>query len=250
MTLENDTNETIEYYKDLLLYQYINLPKARLVIDAAVRSAVVDLLPIAMRDAFDIETATGDQLDIIGEYVGLSRIVPIQVDRDYFVFDDYEMPLTNPVGFTSWEETLQNIDGSTYNYVLSVNSWSTLEDSEYRLLLKLKVILNASSNTTYEIFSLLQDFFGNDLVFFDGQDMTISYLVTSNIQRIVSIAYDVGLLPKPMGVFISGLYAIEDPTKLWGFADYLYDNGYTIGFSDYEGAWADGVVLNYLDKVR
>lgn len=244
-----DLETTIEYYKELLLYQYINATKARATIDTLIRQAVCDLLPIAVRDAFDIETAVGDQLDVLGEYIGFSRVVPIKIERDYFSLDDYVTPDTDAIGFTDYETT-DNSQASWYLYVFANNSWSTLEDSEYRLMLKLKAILNASQNTFSEIASLLYDFFGTQILFGDQLDMTISYFVLSDIERIITIAYDVGMLPKPMGVLISGVFSVAETDKVWGFTDYLYDTGYDTGFSNFESGFSDGILLNYLDKVR
>lgn len=248
--MTTDLETTIQYYKDLLLYQYINAPKALATIDLLINQAVIELLPIAVRDAFDINTAVGDQLDVLGEYIGFSRVVPFYIDRKYFALDDYNTPLGDPRGFTSYTDATENRDASTYLYVFAQNSWSTLEDSEYRLILKLKVILNCSLGTFNEIAIVLNDFFGSDILFCDQQDMSISYFILQNIERIISIAYDAGLLPKPMGVLLSGVFSVADPDKVWGFTDYEYDTGYATGFSNYDTGAADGILLNYTDRIR
>lgn len=248
--MTTDLETTIQYYKDLILYQYINAPKALATIDLLINQAVVDLLPIAVRDAFDLNTAVGDQLDVLGEYIGLSRVVPFQIERDYFSLDDYNTPLSDPTGFTSYLNDTLNRQGSTYLYVFAQNSWSTLEDSEYRLLLKLKVVLNTSQATFYEIATILNDFFGSDIVFCDQQDMSISYFVVQSIERIISIAYDAGLLPKPMGVLLSGVFSVLNPDAVWGFTDYTYDTGFDVGFSNYTDGLAWAYLLNYLDRIR
>ncbi|MDR2674459.1 MAG: DUF2612 domain-containing protein, partial [Opitutaceae bacterium] len=68
MTLD----EVIQYYVDLLIIQYRQKPRARATVAAFVRAAVADGLPPALADAFDIDTASGAQLDILAKYIGVS----------------------------------------------------------------------------------------------------------------------------------------------------------------------------------
>ena len=238
---------TIEYYKDLLLYQYINLPKARAVIGLLVSQALVDLLPVEMSAAFDLETAVGPQLDIIGEYIGFDRNVKINVARDYFNLDNYVSYTSDPFGMTDYTQPDLNSNCSFYNYINSY-SQASLNDSEYRVLLKLKAAMNISNFSLYEIVEIMNDAFGIDVVVLDGCNMKMSYFVADSISRIATIARDEGLLPKPMGVGIAYLYSLIDPKKLWGFASYLRDTGATVGFSSYS-AWADAELLGYLDRI-
>ena len=242
-TLESTT----EYYKDLLLYQYINLPKARAVIGLLVNQALVDLLPMSVVDAFDIETAVGPQLDVLGEYIGFDRYVVGAVARSYFTADDYVTPITNGFGFTDYTKPNQNANATFYSYV-NYNKTTALDDDEYRLLLKLKIIMNASNFSLYDIVELLNDTFGGQIVVADGSNMFLFYFVAAAIERIATIAYDEGLLPKPMGVGIGGMFSLTDPSKLWGYSSYIAESGATIGWSTYS-AWADAEMLDYTDDL-
>jgi hypothetical protein len=67
------TQSIIDYYKDLLILQYKGKPKSRATIDALVKMAVCDQLPKAIQDAFNLETAEGVQLDVVGTIVGATR---------------------------------------------------------------------------------------------------------------------------------------------------------------------------------
>lgn len=69
MTVE----ELKTYYADLLISQYKDKPNAYAMIKAIVDMAIMDLLPVDMRDAFDIDTAIGAQLDLLGKYQGIDR---------------------------------------------------------------------------------------------------------------------------------------------------------------------------------
>lgn len=61
------------YYASLLINQYRDKPKAFATVKAVVDFMVMDLLPTEVRDAFDIETAVGVQLDTLGMYQGIDR---------------------------------------------------------------------------------------------------------------------------------------------------------------------------------
>lgn len=61
-----------EYYSNLLILQYHNKPKAKATIEATT-SLLPDGLIQDVINGFDINTAVGDQLDLLGEYIGLSR---------------------------------------------------------------------------------------------------------------------------------------------------------------------------------
>lgn len=79
------TNETISAYADLLIQQYVSKPKARATIEGVVTPFLMPqgdtstwestntLLPLSLRDAFDLSTAVGVQLDILGIYLGVKR---------------------------------------------------------------------------------------------------------------------------------------------------------------------------------
>lgn len=68
------TNEELqEYYAGLLILQYLNKPKAFATIKTLVKPVIMDQVPIAVQNAFAIDTAQGKQLDILGKYVGVTR---------------------------------------------------------------------------------------------------------------------------------------------------------------------------------
>lgn len=67
------TEELAAYYANLLIIQYINKPKAYATVAAQVTPIFMDQLPNSVQDAFNIETAVGVQLDVLGKYVGASR---------------------------------------------------------------------------------------------------------------------------------------------------------------------------------
>lgn len=84
------TAKIIEYYANLLILQYLQKPKAFNTVEALVAPVIMNQLPIDVRDAFDIETAQGVQLDVLGKYAGVTRsgngfIGPITLDDSDFI---------------------------------------------------------------------------------------------------------------------------------------------------------------------
>ena len=69
MTVE----ELKEYYADLLIVQYRDKPKAYDTIKACVEMAIMDKLPIAVQDCFNVDEARGVQLDTLAKYQGITR---------------------------------------------------------------------------------------------------------------------------------------------------------------------------------
>ncbi len=67
------TQEIIDYYSNLLIIQYKGKPKAKAHIELLADAGIIDQLPIAVQNAYNVETATGVQLNVIGQYVGVVR---------------------------------------------------------------------------------------------------------------------------------------------------------------------------------
>lgn len=243
-----DLQTTKDYYVDLLLYQYNNKPKAKATIDLLVDAILVDLLPKDIETAFDLETAIGAQLDIIGEYIGLNRVINNTITRDYFTFEDEQNNASDLFGFTDYTNPLLNAEVVLNAYIDASRITSALNDLEYRILLKLKSIINRSNNSMYEISTILYGFFGTDIILYDQLDMSLFYFVKSSISKIILIAYEQKILPKPMGVQLS-IFSLDDPSLVWGFNDYQTESQFEIGFSDYIDGYSNAVLLNYNDRV-
>ena len=64
--------EYVNYLANLLIIQYHNKPKAIETIKTLAKEMPVDLI-LKLRDSFNINTARGSALDILGKYVGVTR---------------------------------------------------------------------------------------------------------------------------------------------------------------------------------
>lgn len=240
-------SDIVEYYTNLLIIQYNQKPKMRAVIGAVVEQALANNLAFDVRDAFDLETATGVQLDTIGKYVGVDRFYRGQeFDGDFFAFVTYteDTPVSGQEGFAEYSN-FETKEGSFLKYEDVVNSGLSLSDEDYRVLIKLKIVQNNINHSHKEIDDSLFDFFGEDLRANSDGDMVMDYFVPRNLSSLIQVAIEKEVLPKPMGVGIRYLIRTED--SFFGFATYnSEDKPLNAGFTTYsEFDTADGEVLTY-----
>lgn len=160
--------------------------------------------------AFDVDTAEGDQLDIIGEWVGAERVLAIDTEASalFFSFD---------------------VDGSGWDYAIWYEDFDNnlglkaVPDKVYRLMVKAKIMANMWNGTCEQANAMWKEVFnGSTIYFLDGFDMTMGVYVSgisldSIIFELITQGY---LAVKPEGVRID-YYIIgpEDPTAktfAWG----------------------------------
>lgn len=81
--------ELTDYYATLLAYEYRGLPNATRQMRLYAKQAVGDLLAQSIRDAFNLNTAVGAQLDVLGKYLGTPRQLSPGLTKSYFGLWDY-----------------------------------------------------------------------------------------------------------------------------------------------------------------
>ena len=122
-----------------------------------------------LNNDFDIDFATGDQLDIIGDILGQSRTL-----------------------------TFQPTDGTE----------PILEDEMYRKVLKAKVVLNHWDGQLYSIEQKWNSIFPDtQIVIVDNQDMSITVSVSGDISTLIQdmIKNDM-IIPRPQAVKVNYLW--------------------------------------------
>ncbi|MDD9238258.1 DUF2612 domain-containing protein [Enterobacter roggenkampii] len=181
--------------------------------------------------AFDIDTAVGVQLDILGEWIGRSRIVSVPISGIYFSFD------TDGLGFDQgvWQGPYDPDSGYT-----------ALSDETYRVILKAKIAINNWDGTNDSLPQILDTALtgsGLRMQIVDNQDMTISIWVfpevdISDVSLELIAAIKQGYLTvKAAGVWGGSIEipAVETPSEGNRFFGFDMDNEYIAGFDD--GAW-------------
>lgn len=186
-------DEVKEYYANLLILQYRNKPKARETIKLGVDIYTGDGLLLQLADCLNIDIAVGAQLDIIGKILGCPRNVPgINNQTKYFSFHVDE----NSLGFS----TIGNpSNGVTKNRNNSILAAYTLNDNEYRQLLKFKAFLNVWRGDMGSMDRALYSVFGGTINLKNNQDMSITYEI-SEMNTTIEAAQALGYFRAPIGV--------------------------------------------------
>lgn len=118
--------------------------------------------------AFDIDTAVGKQLDIIGLWIGRTREVQQLISGVYFSWD------TEGLGYEQgiWQGPFDPDHGYT-----------SLSDETYRIILKAKIAINNWNGQNDTLPPILDDALagtGMSMQIIDNQDMTISIKITAD----------------------------------------------------------------------
>lgn len=237
-------DDIVAYYSNLLIIQYHDLPKAKAMIELFVRQALVDGLVLDLEEAFNVDTAVGAQLDIIGKYVNLDRFYQGQTLTDFFALTDYNETLDPAkIGLTDYTTGFAKFGKTiTYNDYLSNNQ--TLGDDDFRFLIKLRILQNNINYSHGEIDDVIFKFFGMNLFADSTGGMVMYYFYTGIVPAILTVALQKKLLPKPMAVRLNGLIVHTKPF----FALASYANGVPagiVGLGSYTGGNDAGEMLDY-----
>ena len=237
--------ELILYYVNLLILQYKVKSKANLTTAAIVESSMIYDLIREVENGYNLDTAIGAQLDVLAKYVSATRIVAVNLplERDYWGVVDYDEvpPFTGVAGVVDYtQDPIPDADLLLYD--TDLNSSFALSDQELRTIIKLKIIQNNSNHSDKDIDDLINDFFGDNVIFQDQFDMSIDYIFDQQASQLAFIAFEIGALPKPMGVKIN-LSIVPDIENIFGMLDYnnTMTPSFIEGFLDYTdtpvGGW-------------
>ncbi len=203
--MASQVDELVEYYANLLIIQYNSKEKATAEVSLIVRGLLADLVYLDAQNAYDLDTAIGVQLDILGKYIGALRgFNKYDFPRGVFAFTD-DLEVRSGVfdkdkrGFFDVDNP---IEGETFTGEKKLNVLF-LNDDDYRLLLKLKIITNNTVASRGELDNNLFEVFGDGAVLtFEGV-MEIAYTIKSEFQDIFIAAEQQGFFPSPAGVKFS-----------------------------------------------
>ena len=201
-------DDIINYYKDRLIAQYKLLPKARETVDLFCRAAYCNLLPLTLENSFDIETAVGAQLDMIGRIIG--------VTRDTFLSGTY----------------------------------TSLSDTDYRFMLKMKILRNQLGSTLYDIDTYFWAYYPNVFSVFDHKDMSISFMVNStNVpSTLIRMLFSKDLMPYPMGVIRSYITYIPQLDNIFGFLTNTSDTTLQTGIAGFNSVYSSDTTSYFLSE--
>lgn len=172
---------------------------------------------------WNIDTAVGFGLNIWGRIVGVGRELTVELDEDYFGFNDGHQYDFKPFG-----------EAPFYTGVHSTGTVK-LSDDAYRTLILVKALANISRTTSPALNQLLQNLFaGRGRCYVnDMGNMTMRYTFEFFLEPYeVSIIKYSGALPRPAAVQVT---VINTDTVFFGFQG---SGGYPFG----EGTF---IIKNY-----
>lgn len=180
-------------YADLITSQHQDKPKFRALVELLTQhfadcQAVAQGIP----GVFDLDTAVGVQLDIVGQWAGVTRFVPVPISGVYFAFD------TGP-GFDigPLKSPYDSSDGLT-----------RLPDDYYRRVINAKIAANHWDGSLEGMESIVNLIFQGDsydVSVIDGQDMSVTILMHTTNPNLISLGVlKSGMINiKPAGVQIN-----------------------------------------------
>ncbi|AHX12949.1 hypothetical protein CH75_06575 [Dyella jiangningensis] len=214
----------VSKYTGLITSEHADKPKFSAMVSAVAQcfvdqqNALESFIP-----SFDLDQAAGDQLDIIGEWVGISRRVNTPLTGVYFSLD------IAGVGFDQgvWQGPFDPSTGVTL-----------LDDDTYRVLIRAKIGANHWDGTLGTSAAILNQIFDNGTHVFiqDNQDMTMTIGVSGTIPSAILLALlKGGYIPlKPEGVLVNSyIVTSSSGSSIFGFD---MSGPYVSGFDS--GSWA------------
>jgi hypothetical protein len=191
--------QLVNYYVMRLIFQYAGATRANQLIALMVKQALADDMGTVLMNSFNINTAVGAQLDILGKYIGTSRNVGPTTSAPLYGFIRYAGG-GNTNGMQRYAGGL-NLGVAWSRYAGAGQQATALSDVSYRALLKFQIVVNSNNGTYASIVALLNQFFPDQVTVVDNLNMTLTYTVSPSVPLPVSTLDE--FLPAPMGVGIT-----------------------------------------------
>lgn len=176
---------------------------------------------ISMGPLFDVSIAVGQQLDVVGQWVGISRNVAIPIAGVYFSWDGSDPTVGWDAG--SWQPT---------NAPTTV---TILPDDAYRTLVLAKIAANSWNGTTEGAYAIWSQVFPDlNILIQDNQNMSYDLIILGGVlDSLTQALITQGYIPlKPEGVLVKNYYVPVNPGPAFGWD---IENQYVQGWD--EGSW-------------
>jgi hypothetical protein len=174
-------------------------------------------------ELFDLDGAIGAQLDAVGTRIGLTRFVKLPVPQIFFSWDEDDA--------RGWD------NAPWFAGSMSIGGTSTLDDDDYRILLRARIMSNEWDGTIPGAQAAYDELFaprGVHILIQDTGYMRMYLAIVGGIIDDVTMGLFIGdyLLLKPAGVQMFKVTQSVPDAPLFGFD---IDNGNISGYD--VGAW-------------
>lgn len=236
-----------EYYRKLITSEYrLALKFNQMVLNMVGYGTVLDASVLDIIDKFDVETAVGDQLDVLGECVGVRRELTFEPTltkaQDIICPDASELAADNGAESVYTVYKLPNasrLAGTTGIYAGQnaklLGAELAISDEIYRVMIKARIIQNIWKGNVLGLYEMWDNLFPDSqgLQIQDLQDMSFNIVLLGDysvlMQELIMHGY---IIPKPEGVRINTLSFISTD----GLPIFAYDYN-TINYSGYTSHW-------------
>ncbi|MBF7687092.1 DUF2612 domain-containing protein [Acinetobacter rathckeae] len=157
-------------FLSLITSQHRSQPK----FNAAVRVSIEPIIDVinclqSMNGHFDLATATGDQLQIIADWVGAPNAIPNAIPIPFFGFDDQDGSL--PFG----ELDDSTVGGYWRESGMNDSTAKAMDTDLFRKVIYAKIFLNQSDCSEQSAIDILSLILTKKFKFVDNLDMSITF---------------------------------------------------------------------------
>ena len=207
MTYEEILKTLEDYFCDLLIIQYRNSDTNRAMIKQLVNLIFANNLALQIQDlCVDVNKSIGAQLDVVGKWVGIDRYYTgfALWNKKYFSLPSYGNIRTDTYSqymgsfslYSNFTEKGAFLMYKDFRDILSRKN--AMGDEYFRLLIKLKIIINSVRLTMKNIDEAVYKW-SDGAVYTTWNKMEIVYNYPSSYKNIMELAIYKNCLPAPVG---------------------------------------------------
>lgn len=191
------------YYASLLIIQYNRKFKASAEIALGARTFSGDWLMSDIPSIVDPDTSRGRNLELVGKIVGVARDADgFTYGKKFFCYNDYERPMPDPEG-RGFSDIGKPVEASFKDYEAVYSSVYEMVDTNYRAMVKLKILSNNSDSSLKSIDEGLYRIFKGAITIVDNFDMTATIKVDTSQALNGRLADFLNLFTRPLGVSLN-----------------------------------------------
>lgn len=212
---------TAQTYLSLITSEHQNKPDFAATVEQLVGPLVqIQALFASMIPLFDLDTPpVGQQLDVIGQWVGASRFLKVPIPGVYFSWDD--------TASDGWDM------GAWFDPLNPGTDVTVLADPFFLILIRAKIAANSWDGTTEGAYRIWAIVFPNlTILIQDEENMSFDIAISGTVlDSITQALLTQGLIPlKPEGVRINNYYLPVNTGPLFGWdMDTPYVQGWDVG---------------------
>lgn len=210
MAASATAEQVIAYYEALLISQYLNKPKAAAHVGCLIGGSdgtvglIGNAIVAQVRDAFDVATAAGQQLDFLGKLRGVTRyFLGLDLSKQFLQITTYgaaDMGTVN--GLATYETSPQPPSWYTMTYEDFVEN--TLLDGDFRRVIMFLAQVHSCDYAYGTLDAIMYTFFGGNVNLKVTANMAFTYQhLTTDTDNLFEIVKQMGLLPAPAGVSVT-----------------------------------------------